>query len=278
MAKIDSETAPNIRPIGIFDSGIGGLSIAQCISNKLPNEQLVYIADAKFSPYGKLSEAQIKARVHYLAEQLLAMKAKAIVIACNTATVSAIDDLRREINIPIIGIEPAIKPAAKLSKTRSIGLLVTQTTAKNGRFLQLVERHKTDAQVHIQPCPDLANVIEQGFANTEKSQVLLEKYLAPLMAKNIDALVLGCTHYPFVSEQIKRIIGTHVQLIETAEPVTNELIRQLTNHSLLTSNQEPNLDSLKNHLKVYSSQPTTSLTKSLMQLWPEISISVELLK
>jgi len=250
---------PN-QPIGIFDSGVGGLSIAKCIAQMLPNEALTYVADSKFAPYGKLTPEQIVDRVNMISDQLIAKGVKAIVIACNTATVIAIDQLRARVNIPIIGVEPAIKPAVTLSKTNSVGLLVTQATSKNTRFLNLVDQYRDTAKVHIQPCPDLAHVIEQGHANTDKSFQLLLKYLTPLVDKNIDALVLGCTHYPFVSKQIQAITGNEIILIETAKPVTLELIRQLEQRNLLAN-------TTRTQTQFYSTNCSDALDVIFNDLW-----------
>ena len=147
-----SKNVNNKQAIGVFDSGVGGLSIAQCITDLLPDEELIYVADSKFAPYGKLSTGDIIKRVNHISDQLVAMNVKAIVIACNTATVNAIDQLRQRIDIPIIGVEPAIKPAASNSKTKSVGLLVTQATAQNKRFIALVDKYSNNTKVHIQPC------------------------------------------------------------------------------------------------------------------------------
>jgi len=250
----------SVQPIGIFDSGVGGLSIAKCVTKMLPNEALLYVADSKFAPYGKLTPEQIISRVNVISDLLIAKGVKAIVIACNTATVNAIDQLRARVDIPIIGVEPAIKPAATLSQTKSVGLLVTQATSKNTRFLNLVDRYRDTATVHIQPCPDLANVIEQGHANTDKSYQLLLKYLTPLMDKNIDALVLGCTHYPFVSQQIQAITGHAITLIETAKPVTLELIRQLEQRHLLA-------DCAQTNNQFYSTECSKRLEMIFNDLW-----------
>ncbi len=260
---------PTIKQaIGIFDSGVGGLSIAQCIANLLPDEELIYVADSKYAPYGKLSSEKIVERVNHISDQLLAMNVKAIVIACNTATVNAIDQLRQRIDIPIIGVEPAIKPAAKQSKTNAVGLLVTQATANNQRFITLVNKYSQGTQVHIQPCPDLANLIEQGHVNSPESHDLLTKYLTPLIDKNIDSLVLGCTHYPFVSEQIKTILGKDIELVETALPVTKELMRKLNIDTPLSPAVQNSFQQVK--IKIFSSQPTNSLSHTIAKLWPEL--------
>jgi glutamate racemase len=220
------------QPIGIFDSGLGGLSIAQCISKNLPNEQLIYVADSQFAPYGDKTSAKIVERVNKLADWLIAQKVKAIVVACNTATVIAIDQLRARVSIPIIGVEPAIKPAAQKSKTHKIALLVTEATAINQRFLALVEKHKNGANVFIQPCPGLVELIEQGHHESEQCRQQLNHFLQPLLKNNIDTLVLGCTHYPFVRPLIQKIVGNKVTIMETAQPVTEQLIRQLKLNNL----------------------------------------------
>jgi len=223
------------RAIGVFDSGLGGLSIAQCIQQKLPNENLIYVADSQFAPYGDKSAAEIIERVNKIADWLIKLQVKAIVVACNTATVSAIDQLRLRVTIPIIGVEPAIKPAALHSKTKKVALLVTEATAINTRFLSLVDKHKNGADIYIQPCAGLVELIEQGLHESEKCYQVLNRFLQPLLKSNIDTLVLGCTHYPFVRSAIQNIVGDKITIMETAQPVTEQLIRQLEVNSLLMS-------------------------------------------
>jgi glutamate racemase len=232
-----NESNINSQAIGIFDSGVGGLSIAKCIHQHLPNESLIYVADSLFAPYGDKSSAVIIERVNKLADWLISQDVKAIVVACNTATVIAIDQLRARVNIPIIGVEPAIKPAALHSKTQKIALLVTEATAINHRFLALVNKHKNGAQAFIQPCAGLVELIEQGLHESEQCRQLLNGFLQPLLQNNIDKLVLGCTHYPFVSAMIQEIVGDKVTIMETALPVTEQLIRQLGHNNLLASGE-----------------------------------------
>lgn len=221
------------KAIGIFDSGVGGLSIMQEITKQLPNENLVYVADNLHAPYGDKSQEEIKIRVLEIGNKLINLGVKAIVVACNTATVSAIDVLRASTDIPVIGVEPAIKPAAKLSKNKKIGILVTRATAKNKRFSLLIDTHKNGAEVFIQPCPGLVEHIETGIINTETTRDLLSEYLQPLLDNNVDTIVLGCTHYPFVSKSIKSIVKNNMTLMDTAKPVTEQLIRQLNKYNLL---------------------------------------------
>jgi glutamate racemase len=228
------------QAIGVFDSGIGGLSIAHCIQQNLPSEKLIYVADSQFAPYGGKSSTEIIKRVNRIADWLIKQQVKAIVVACNTATVSAIDQLRLRVSIPIIGVEPAIKPAALQSKTKKVALLVTEATALNNRFLSLVDKHKNGADIYIQPCAGLVELIEQGLHESEQCRKILSQFLQPLLPKNIDTLVLGCTHYPFVRSVIKGIVGEKISIMDTAQPVTEQLIRQLElNNLLISSKQAP---------------------------------------
>lgn len=247
--------------IGIFDSGIGGLSIAKRIAQTLPNEDLIYVADSAYAPYGDISVTDIKQRVTHIANWLVAQRCKALVIACNTATVNVVDQLRQELSLPIIGVEPAIKPAAKESKTKKVAVLATQATASNQRFLSLVEQHKNGSEVFIQPCPGLVELIEQGLFDSKECVALLQRYLNPLIERQVDTIVLGCTHYPFVSATIQQIVGNHIKVIETAMPVTKQLIRQLTQHDLLAGK------SAQGKHTFYSSLATPQQQSVFAQLW-----------
>ena len=221
--------------IGIFDSGVGGLSIAKCITDLLPNEQIIYVADSAYAPYGDISVGQIQLRVNTITAWLINQNVKAVVIACNTATVNAIEQLRKKFSIPIIGVEPAIKPAAELSKKNKVAILVTQATAKHQRFLALIAKHKKTSQVIVQACPGLVELVEAGKVNSSDCESLLKKYLFPLMNQGIDTLVLGCTHYPFLRQQINQITGHSMTIMETAKPVTEQLKRRLAQNDLLAS-------------------------------------------
>ncbi|MFT6247416.1 MAG: glutamate racemase [Cognaticolwellia sp.] len=223
----------NTDPIAIFDSGVGGLSIAQCINHRLPNENLLYVADTLHAPYGDKTAEFIQQRVNEIAYWFIERNAKAIVVACNTATVNAIDQLRKNISIPVIGVEPAIKPAVNLSKNKKVAILVTKATAENQRFLTLVAQYSHNSEVIIQPCPGLVELIEQDKKNSPECELLLSKYLQPLLDKGVDTIVLGCTHYPLVKGIINKICGANVIIMETALPVTEQLQRQLAQHNLI---------------------------------------------
>ena len=225
-------------PIGIFDSGVGGLSITQCIEQQLPHENLLYVADTLYAPYGEKSTEFIQQRVNEIAQWFIARNAKAIVVACNTATVNAIDQLRRNISIPVIGVEPAIKPAVNMSKNKKVAILVTKATAENKRFLALVAQYSYNSDVTIQPCPGLVELIEQDKKNSPECKLMLLSYLQPLLEKGVDTIVLGCTHYPLVKNLINEICGDSVVIMETAQPVTKQLKRQLVLHQLINPSKK----------------------------------------
>ncbi len=222
--------------IGIFDSGVGGLSIAKCITQSLPNEKLIYVADTLHAPYGEKSVDFIIERVNTIAMQLVKQNAKALVVACNTATVNAIDQLRDRLTIPIIGVEPAIKPAAMRSVTKKVAILVTQATSENQRFKSLIATHQKDVHVCIQPCPGLVEQVEQGLMSSAVCERLLRQYLEPLLVEDIDHIVLGCTHYPFLEKNIRTIIEQNkhtVHLVDTSSPVTKQLEKRLRQTNLI---------------------------------------------
>lgn len=254
--KLNSNIKPNLQPIGVFDSGVGGLSIFNCIKEQLPKENLIYVADSLYAPYGDKSDEEIIDRVNFIAQALINQHCKALVIACNTATVVAIDQLRERYNIPIIGVEPAIKPAVLTSK--NIGILTTQATANNQRFLALVNKHKNRSTVHIQPCPGLVELIESNQLNSTKFDHLLGHFLESVMSNHIDTLVLGCTHYPFFADKIKHLLGNNINIVETAIPVTEQLKRQLIKHQLINHQLPPAKNELQ--YKFYSSLANSELS------------------
>lgn len=254
----------NNAPIGIFDSGVGGLSIAKCISEQLPHEGLIYVADTLHAPYGEKSIDFIIERVNTIAHRLVKQGVKVLVIACNTATVNAISQLREQLSIPIIGVEPAIKPAALQSESKKVAVLVTQATSENSQFKSLITKHQNGAQVFIQPCPGLVEKIEQGLSDSHCCDQLLRRYLLPLIAQKVDRIVLGCTHYPFLQQQIKRIIEEEkasILLVETALPVTLQLISQLEKHNLSAAK------STIGTRQFYSSKNTNIQQELFTKLW-----------
>lgn len=211
----------NNKPIGIFDSGIGGTSIWAEIHQLLPNEKTIYLADSKNAPYGQKSKAEIIALSIKNTEFLLHLDCKLIVVACNTATTNAIEELRAKYNVPFIGIEPAIKPAATHSKTQTIGILATQGTLNSELFNKNIEKFQ-DTKIIEQVGHGLVPLIENGEINSPEMTTLLKTYLKPMIEANIDFLVLGCSHYPYLIPQIKKILPHHIQIIDSGQAVARQ--------------------------------------------------------
>jgi glutamate racemase len=216
----------NNRPIGIFDSGIGGTSIWKEIHQLLPNENTIYLADTKNAPYGQKSKAEIIALSMKNTELLLNMDCKLIVVACNTATTNAIGELRAKYSVPIIGIEPAIKPAASHSRTQNIGILATLGTLNSELFNKATEIYQ-DTKIIEQVGYGLVELIENGKLNSPEMSQLLYSYLMPMIEANIDYLVLGCSHYPYLIPQIRKILPDNIQIIDSGEAVARQTQRIL---------------------------------------------------
>ncbi|WP_281226841.1 glutamate racemase [Flavobacterium aquiphilum] len=211
----------NDRPIGVFDSGIGGTSIWKAIHDLMPNEQTIYLADSKNAPYGQKSKAEIVALSMKNTDLLIEMGCKLIVVACNTATTNAIQELRAKYDIPFIGIEPAIKPAATNSKTQTIGILATKGTLNSELFNKTAEKYQ-DTKIIEQIGYGLVQLIEDGQINSQEMTQLLYSYLTPMIEANIDYLVLGCSHYPYLIPQIKKILPEHIQIIDSGQAVAKQ--------------------------------------------------------
>jgi glutamate racemase len=226
-------------PIGVFDSGIGGLSVLRHIQLALPYEHLLYVADSGFAPYGGKPESVIVARSLAIAEFLLAQGAKALVVACNTATGAAIHGLReRYPSLPIVGVEPGLKPAAAISQTRAVGVLATERTLGSAKFNLLQEQISaaTGVRFLLQPCTGLADQVEKGELRSAATAALVRRYVAPLLDQGADTLVLGCTHYPFLQPLIEnvalRVEQRPVNIIDTGDAVARQLTRMLEQHGL----------------------------------------------
>ncbi len=211
----------NNKPIGIFDSGIGGTSIWREIHNLLPNEKTIYLADSKNAPYGQKTKEEIIHLSMKNTDYLLEMNCKLIVVACNTATTNAIKELRAKYTVPFIGIEPAIKPAAINSKTRVIGILATKGTLNSELFHKTAELYH-DTKIIEQIGHGLVDLIENGDINSPEMDKLLISYLTPMIDANIDFLVLGCSHYPYLIPQIRKILPEHIQIIDSGLAVAKQ--------------------------------------------------------
>jgi glutamate racemase len=235
-------------PIGVFDSGIGGLSVLRSLQRELPNERFVYLADSANAPYGEKNEAFIRQRTHAIAEYLLAQHhIKALVVACNTATAATIHELReRHPALPLVGLEPALKPALALSRTRQIGVMATRGTVGSDKFARLLASVQNEAHFEVQACNGLALAIEQSTlpdqTSVAQAQItrLLQTYTRAMgrfgsAPGEIDTLVLGCTHYVFVENALRQLLGPHVQLVSTGEPVARQTQRLLAAAKLLNA-------------------------------------------
>jgi len=225
-------------PIGVMDSGVGGLSVLKHLTRKLPHEHFVYFADSAHAPYGNKSASEIQQRCFNIADTLIAQGAKALVVACNTATAAAIGSLRQHYSLPIIGMEPAVKPAAAASKHGIIGVLATTGTLQSAQFAALLEHYGQNVQVVTQACVGLVECIEQGQLDTPHTLALLQQYCLPLIAAGADTIVLGCTHYPFVRKHIQDIAGPNITLIDTGAAVANRLQQVLEQQQMLNAATE----------------------------------------
>lgn len=213
--------------IGVFDSGVGGLSVLRAIRDALPAESLVYVADSAHAPYGDRDAGFIAGRAAEITRFLLSRGVKAIVVACNTATVVAVHALRTWCPVPIVGIEPAIKPGAMHTKSGVIGVLATTRTLASTSVDRLCRIHAAHVDVRLVACPGLAERVETGDLSGEATRALLLRYVAPLLDAGADTIVLGCTHYPFLADTLREIVGPRVSLIDPAAAVARELARRI---------------------------------------------------
>lgn len=244
------------HPTGVFDSGIGGLSTLRELRRQLPHEHFLYVADLEWSPYGNKSVALLQERAAHLSDFLVQRESKAIVIACNTATAAAIHQLRERYTLPIIGVEPGIKPAITRTLSGVVGILATQRTIDSEKFQTLVSQFSQDTEIVLQPCPGLAEAIDEGQSQSALRAQLLQHFTAPLLARGADTLVLGCTHYPLIMAEIRASLAAqgheNVQLIDTSAAIARQVVRQLErNHSL-------NHDSVRGTVQFFSTDIATA--------------------
>jgi len=220
LELLEPEAVPPTPCLGVFDSGVGGLSILRALRERLPDAPLIYVGDVAHAPYGDRSTAHVIERSVQIVEWLVARGATMIVVACNTATVLAIEALRaRWPKLVFVGVEPGVKPAAARSRTRRIAVLATAATANSERLRHLIARYAEDAHVHVQPCPGLADAIEGGELEGPALLAVLKPYCAAIRAANVDTVVLGCTHYPFVEASIRELLGAEITVIDTATAI-----------------------------------------------------------
>lgn len=251
----------NNAPIGVFDSGVGGLSVLREIRRVLPGEQLLYVADSGHAPYGDRSSEFIQQRSADVVAFLSGAGAKAVLVACNTATAVAAHTLRSRFAFPIIAMEPAVKPAAAITKSGVIGILATSQTIASEKFARLVELHGRNVRVLPQACPGLVERVEKGELDHPDTETLIARYLAPLLDQGADTLVLGCTHYPFISAAIGRAAGPAVTLVDPAIAVARELQRRLTAGALLSAEGSAGAE------QFWTSGSSTDAQRVIGQLW-----------
>lgn len=249
-------------PIGVFDSGLGGLTVLDSLQSQLPTEKFIYVADTAYCPYGALPIQKLVERTCRIAAFLLEQDAKIVVIACNTATVSAIQFLRHRFSVPFVGMEPAIKPAAVLTRTGVIGVLATQTTTGTDRLQYLIREFARSVQVLKQPCPGLVELIESGNLEGKKTRGLVQRYTNPMLEKGADTLVLGCTHYPFLRGLIQEVAGDKVQLVDGAAAVARRTSIVLSENGLNVQAQSDGA------IMGYTSSDPAGVSRASKALWP----------
>lgn len=220
------------RPIGVFDSGIGGLTVLREVQRQLPDEACIYLADSREAPYGTRPAPWVRARCERIVGYLLDQEAKLVVVACNAASVTALGHLRERYAVPFVGIVPAVKPAATRTRSGRIGVLTTPITADSGPLAALIEQFTHGVAVMTQVCPGLVPLVERGIVDGPQVDALLREYLQPMLAAGVDVVVLGCTHYPFLRTAIERICGPDVELLDPAAAVARQVGRVLTTQSL----------------------------------------------
>ena len=232
---IGSQMVANQKPIGVFDSGVGGLSVLQALRQELPHEHFLYVGDSGCAPYGDRSAGFVIERATTITDFLAGAGAKAVVVACNTATAIAAEALRARVALPIVAIEPAVKPAASRTRSRVVGVLATTGTLSSPNMGKLLANYGSDVDFVIQPCPGLADQVEKGELASEETRALVKRYVRPMVDRGADIVVLGCTHYPFLRPLIQDVAGPGVEIIDPATPVARELRRRLETAGLLNA-------------------------------------------
>ena len=215
--------------VGVFDSGVGGLSVLKAIRRIRPTVNFIYIADSGNAPYGSRSSEFIEHRASRIAQALADSGVHIVVVACNTATAVAVEKLRSQLSVPVVAIEPAIKPAVAVTKTGIIGVLATERTLESAAVERLCREFGQGVKIVLRPCPGLAEMVERGEVSTEFTREYLREIVLPLTAQGADTLVLGCTHYSFLEPEIRDIVGPEVRIVEPSAAVARQVILQLGN-------------------------------------------------
>jgi glutamate racemase len=232
-------------PIGIFDSGLGGLSVLRDIRALLPDESLLYLADSKYVPYGERDESFVAARTLQMAEWLQAQGCKAIVIACNTATAHAGHLVREKLSLPIVGVEPGLKPAIASSQTKKVGVLATANTLKSAKFARLLQSLENDGQFVCEAGVGLVSLVEAGQIDGPAVEARLHDLISPMLNAGVDTLVLGCTHYPFLSHTIEKVSQNRLTVIDTGIAIARQVKRRLEEVQLSATPRPPHASQLR---------------------------------
>ena len=246
-------------PIGVFDSGVGGISVLKELVKIMPNENFMYFGDSYNAPYGTKSLDEIKSLTVKNANFLVEKGVKAIVIACNTATSAGAKKVREMLDIPVIGIEPALKPAALMSENPKIAVMATPLTLKLEKFANLMEKFDENAVIYTIECPEIVGFVEKGILDGVEIENCIRKYFEPLKDIKLDGVVLGCTHYPFVKEVIQKVVGDNVKLFDGGEGTAKELLRQLKEKNLLSDRKE------KGNVEFLNSSGNTEIEEKLFK-------------
>ena len=246
-------------PIGVFDSGVGGISVLKELVKIMPNENFMYFGDSYNAPYGTKSLDEIKSLTVKNANFLVEKGVKAIVIACNTATSAGAKKVREMLDIPVIGIEPALKPAALMSENPKIAVMATPLTLKLEKFANLMEKFDENAVIYTIECPEIVGFVEKGILDGVEIENCIRKYFEPLKDVKLDGVVLGCTHYPFVKEVIQKVVGDKVKLFDGGKGTAKELLRQLKEKNLLSDRKE------KGNVEFLNSSGNTEIEEKLFK-------------
>ncbi len=267
--KGNTENGVLTAPVGFFDSGVGGLSVLQAARRILPHENMLYAADSAHCPYGSKSSDFVNQRALAITGFLLVRKAKAVVVACNSASEAALEFLRQTFRgLEIIGVEPAVKVAQSLSRNKKIGVLGTPLTLKGRRFSKLMENFSSGMEVYTQPVAGLVERIESGHFDDPRTLSILKKNLGPLLEKGIDTLVLGCTHYPIIKDRIAALCGPHIEVIDTGEAVARQLWRRLATSGRLNPGPE------KGMIEYFSSGDTEAVAPVMRAIMADPALTV----
>lgn len=251
----------NDRPIGVFDSGVGGLSVFAHIHNLLPNEDLLYFADQAHVPYGSRSLAEVRTFSQGISEFLMGLGVKAIVVACNTASAASLHDLREKFpEIPFVGMEPAVKPAALATQSRIVGVLATPATFQGALFASVVERFANNVTVIEETLPGLVEQIENGDLDGPRTKDILLRAVRPMLLKGVDTLVLACTHYSFIIPLLSELVGPSVQVIDPSPAIARQTRRILHQYSIAS------LSTKRGELTFISSSDASQLNEMAQKL------------